>query len=84
MIKEINEIVVVLNQKSKEVKNELRIAHSNGAFVDMSTQSLFTNWADYLTPYLKELESHIESLKSVPLGSNFSSELTELKGNQNI
>jgi hypothetical protein len=69
LIDELKQMIKTLEDKEKEMGNKVRQARSNGKIIDMKVSSLFSNWKNYLVPYIEYLENDIQKLEKVPLGS---------------
>lgn len=70
LIKEIEDMIVVFKQKEELIpQNKLKVARSNGSILDMKVKKMYSNWRNYLEPFIENLKQDIKRLESVPLGS---------------
>jgi hypothetical protein len=69
LIGELKQMIKTLEDKAKEMEDKVRYARNNGKIIDMKVSSLFTNWKNYLVPYIEYLENDIQKLQKIPLGS---------------
>jgi fumarate hydratase class II len=70
LITELKEFILVLENKEKSIGSEIiKQGRSNGAIIDLQAKKLFSNWREYLFPFLKLLEENRETLSYIPLGS---------------
>jgi hypothetical protein len=68
-----------MQDKEKEMGDKIRMARSNGKIIDMKVGDLFSNWADYLQPYINILKNDIEKLNKIPLNSSIETNDKEFK-----
>jgi len=80
LLTEIKELIATFEAKERATDEKLnKSARSNGAFVDMKAKDMYSNWKNYLTPFLEYLESDIKRLQKIPLGSNLETKIEKLK-----
>lgn len=84
LIQELALIIKALSDLESKVPEELsKIARSNGPLIDMKVKRMYTNWKEYLVPFVDILEKDIKILeKSIPLGAKL--ETTNEKVNKII
>jgi fumarate hydratase class II len=66
-------------QKANQFSSTIKTARSNGSFIDLPVKKLFSNWKEYLEPYICSLDKNIKSLIFIPLGSEFETTLPNVK-----
>ncbi len=70
LLQELKEIINTFDDLSAKTDDKLRkIARCNGPLVDMKVQEMYTNWKNYLTPFIEYLENDIKKLTQIPLGA---------------
>jgi hypothetical protein len=77
---EIRELVKTFETLENSVADgSLKVARSNGPWIDMKVKSMFSNWRSYLTPFLEYLENDVNKLQQIPLGSKLDTKNENVK-----
>lgn len=79
LIVELKELIETFNEKSKSTVDILKTGRSNGEFIDLPIKKMYTNWQEYLEPFIKEIDQNLNNLNVIPLGSKIETEIESLK-----
>jgi fumarate hydratase class II len=76
---EIRELMTTFEEKEHQFKDAMKTGRSNGSFIDMPVAKLFSNWREYLQPYIGSLDQNIKTLLWIPVGSAYETNIDSLK-----